>query len=87
MTDQQSSHNADGLYGRLIRLLGRRYHLETAQLTPDATFADLGLDSLAVEELLFIMPDVFGITTDEIPERGMTLGQLADWLRERGARS
>ncbi len=76
----------DPIYDRLAALLHRRYQLDTAVLSPDATVADLGLNSLFVEELVLIMPDLFGVDTTDVPGPHLTLAEISDWLRERGAR-
>lgn len=76
----------DPIYDRLSSLLQRRYKLEVSELSPDATVADLGLDSLFVEELMLLMPDVFGVDTTDVPSRDLTLSEISDWLREQGAR-
>ncbi|MCC2280897.1 acyl carrier protein [Streptomyces sp. ET3-23] len=38
----------------LIRLLSEHFEIDTADLHPDSTFDELGLDSLAVTELLVV---------------------------------
>lgn len=76
----------DPIYDRLSSLLRRRYKLDVSEVSPDATVADLGLDSLFVEELMLVMPDLFGVDTTDIPGRDLTLSEISDWLREQGAR-
>jgi len=83
-TDLGQATMNDPIYERLALLLQRRYHLDPAVLSPGSTLAELGLDSMFIEELLLIMPDVFGVDTTDTPRRDLTLDQVSDWLREHG---
>jgi len=46
---------------QVIELLVEKYGVDAAKVTPDATMADLGLDSLSVAELVFDIEDLFSI--------------------------
>ncbi|WP_280465487.1 amino acid adenylation domain-containing protein [Nocardia brasiliensis] len=76
---------SDPLYTKLVGLLERRYRVDTAAVAPTTRFTELGLDSLALEELLLIMPDIFGVAVTNLPGRDLTLGQVTGWLRDQGA--
>ncbi|CAN7602685.1 acyl carrier protein [Caballeronia sp. LjRoot29] len=58
--------------------LAKDYKLDPALLKPDASLETLGLDSLAVAELLFTVEDKFKITVS--PEL-VPLATLADVVR------
>ncbi|MFI5867573.1 phosphopantetheine-binding protein [Streptomyces sp. NPDC051546] len=75
----------DAIYAKLTRLLSNRFRVDPDQLTPDATFAELGLDSLLAEELIMIAPTAFGIDHTEggLTPR-MTLGEATRWIGEHG---
>ena len=61
-------------YAFLAETLSGTYEVDPAAIRPEATLADLGLDSLMVVELLFDVEDEFGIT---IPE-GISFQTLAE---------
>ncbi|MBW2416711.1 MAG: acyl carrier protein [Deltaproteobacteria bacterium] len=61
-------------YVFLAETLSGTYDVDPDAIHPQATLADLGLDSLTVVELLFDVEDELGIT---IPE-GVTFQTLAE---------
>lgn len=56
-----------GSYDKVVQLLVEKYGVDRDQVSPEANMADLGLDSLAMAELIFDIEDEFGIevTTEE----------------------
>jgi acyl carrier protein len=58
------------------------YQLDAASLTPDTTLETLGIDSLAIAELLFKVEDVFRITVSSESELVplSTLGEIVDFI-------
>ena len=71
----------------LRRLISTEHHVPLERLTEEAGLADLGLDSLAVAELLFDIEDQLGVVlTDIEPEQiPATLGGLAALVGGRQA--
>lgn len=63
------------------------YQLDATSLTPDATLETLGIDSLAVAELLFKVEDVFRITVSSESELVplSTLGEIVDFIDKQVA--
>jgi len=61
-------------YAFLAQTLSETYDVDPAAISPEASLADLGLDSLTVVELLFDVEDEFGI---KVPE-GVTFQTLAE---------
>ena len=53
-----------GSQARIVELLVKKYGVEPDKVSPTASMADLGLDSLSVAELVFDIEDLFEI---EIP--------------------
>lgn len=53
-----------GSEAKVVELLVTKYGVERRRVSPDATMADLGLDSLAVAELVFDIEEEFGIEVD-----------------------
>ncbi|MCU0758878.1 MAG: acyl carrier protein [Steroidobacteraceae bacterium] len=65
----------------LQEMLVRDHHLRPDQVTPDARLADLGIDSLALVELMFQCEDRFGIEVPlGNPEDLQTLGDVARFV-------
>lgn len=60
--------------------LAQDYNLEPAALTPDASLETLGLDSLAVAELLFAVEDKFKITVPAEPPPLKTLSDVFQFV-------
>jgi len=73
----------------MVETLAEKYDVRRDSITPEATLAELGLDSLTVVELLFDVEDEFEI---EVPEERATFETLAEaaalveeLLRAKGA--
>lgn len=62
-------------YPFLAEVLAEKYDVEAQAISPDATMAELGLDSLTLIELLFDLEDEFGI---EFPEERATFSTLGE---------
>jgi len=54
-----------GSEARIVELLVDKYGVEKDRISPDASMADLGLDSLSVAELVFDIEDLFDIRLQE----------------------
>ena len=50
-----------GSQAQIVELLVQKYGIDASKVSPDATMADLGLDSLSVAELVFDIEDLFSI--------------------------
>ena len=62
-------------YPFLSEVLVEKYDVDVQTVRPDATMAELGLDSLSLTELLFDLEDEFGI---EVPEERATFSTLGE---------
>lgn len=60
--------------------LAQDYNLEPTALTPEASLEALGLDSLAVAELLFAVEDKFKITVPAEPPPLETLSDVSRFI-------
>ncbi|QIY59277.1 acyl carrier protein [Streptomyces sp. RPA4-5] len=56
--------------------LTETFDLDPAEVMPECTFEDLGLDSLALVEMGLMLQERTGISLDDVPLR-TTLGELA----------
>ena len=69
---------------QLQEILTQEMQVRPEMLKPGATMDDLGLDSLAVLELLMIIEDAFEISIDdEEASKLTTIGQLADLINQK----
>jgi acyl carrier protein len=62
---------------RLQRLVASKLAIDEKQLTRETRLESLGIDSLAMLELMFEIEDAFGIRFAEHEPRVLTLGDLA----------
>jgi acyl carrier protein len=62
-------------YQFLTKIMVEKYEVEAQAIDPNATMADLGLDSLTLTELLFDLEDEFGI---EVPEERATFNTIGE---------
>ncbi|QNP68958.1 acyl carrier protein [Streptomyces roseirectus] len=53
------------VYHRMVRLLQTGFGLEPDEISPDQTFDDLELDSLAMVELSLAAQEEFGVPVDD----------------------
>jgi len=60
---------------QVVELLVEKYGIDADKISPDATLADLGLDSLSVAELVFDIEDLFGIEVKADDAEFKTLGE------------
>lgn len=60
---------------RLAELLVEKYGVEEAKISPDATMADLGLDSLSVAEMVFDVEELFEIEISPEDAEFTTFGE------------
>ncbi|MDR2713451.1 MAG: acyl carrier protein [Clostridiales bacterium] len=69
---------------QIQEILAREMQINPELLQNNATMDDLGLDSLAVLELLMIIEDSFEISIDdEEATKLTTVGQLADLVEQK----
>jgi acyl carrier protein len=62
-------------------ILAQKFALDRAKLTPEAELSQLGIDSLAVLELLFDIEDRFGLKIkDDMPSSLMTLQDVVLYI-------
>jgi acyl carrier protein len=64
-------------YEFLSEMLVEKYGVQAAAIGPEATLAELGLDSLSLTELLFDLEDKFAIEIPEDRATFRTLGEAA----------
>ncbi len=67
----------------LQTLISEEFKLSVEQLRPQATLAELGIDSLELVDLIFKIEDRFGLKIKEdVPRSLVTLGDVAAYVDE-----
>ena len=66
----------------LLALIHEQHHLDVSGVTRATGLADVGLDSLAVAELLFSIEDSFKINLGEVAHDALpaTVGEVVDMI-------
>jgi acyl carrier protein len=71
----------------LVDILVRDYCLDRAKIAPEATLADVGLDSLSLLELMFKIEDRYGVKIQEdTPTNLVTVSDVVRYIDELLAR-
>lgn len=74
------------LYDAVADVISNRFEIDRSKVAPEASFDDLGLDSLSQVELGIALKHRFGV---EIPDTELeqlsTVAEVVDELEERGA--
>jgi acyl carrier protein len=65
---------------RLTRILVENYKVDPARLTLDEPLAALGIDSLGMVELMFMIEDEFGVKLPPDAEALPTLGEAVRYV-------
>lgn len=63
-----------GSQAQIVELLVQKYGVDATKVSPDATMADLGLDSLSVAEMVFDIEDLFSIEVNADDAEFKTFG-------------
>ncbi|MCJ0765828.1 phosphopantetheine-binding protein [Variovorax terrae] len=76
-------------FERLIQLINTQHHLDTSAVTPETGLADVGLDSLAVAELLFSIEEEFGVDLGNVAPDAVpaTVGEIVTLIDSSRAAS
>ncbi len=67
-------------FERLRALLLRAHPIEPAALTPEAALESLGIDSLGVAELMFMLEDEFKVRLSPDPGQLTTVADVAAYI-------
>lgn len=73
----------DDLERTVIELIAKKKKLDPSQVTLDATFQELGIDSLDGMDLLFTFEDTFNISVpDDAAQQMKTVRDVTEGLRK-----
>ncbi|MDR1138293.1 MAG: acyl carrier protein [Clostridiales bacterium] len=68
------------MFDKVAQLLNQSREIPLDKITPTSTFADLGLDSLDVVDLLMLFEDEFKVSI-ELNDNIKTVGDLANLIQ------
>jgi acyl carrier protein len=72
-------------FARLMQLISTQHHLDVSTVTLTTGLADVGLDSLAVAELLFSIEEDFGVDLGDVPADAVpgTVGEIVALINSK----
>jgi acyl carrier protein len=72
------------MYENLVEVLVTHFAVDRAEITQEATFAQLKMDSLFLVELLLVVQSEFGVkVSDDAASLTDTVGQMAELLENQ----
>ena len=75
------------IYDAVIDAISTRFQIDRSKVVPNASFDDLGLDSLSQVELVVVLKHKFGVEiSDSDLERISRVSEIVSRLEEGGAK-
>ena len=71
------------MYEKIAKFTAEHLDLDIAQITPDATFESLGVDSLDIVEIVMDLESELGIELDMDDQKITTFGELAAFIESK----
>ena len=71
------------MYDKLVNFAVKSLDLDPSEITPDATFETLGIDSLDVVEMIMDLESELGIELELEDESVATFGDLAKFIESK----
>ena len=68
------------MFEKLANYAAKQLELDIAEITPDATFESLGIDSLDVVEMIMDLESELGVELEMEDQKIATFGELADFI-------
>ena len=78
LSDNLTMTTPPSILTNLLALIQEQHHIDVSGVTADSGLADVGLDSLAVAELLFSIEETFKVNLDDVAPEALpaTVGEL-----------
>ena len=70
------------MYEKLVNYAAKQLELDPAEITPDATFESLGIDSLDMVEMVMELEEERDVEL-ELEEKMNTIGELVDFIESK----
>ena len=71
------------MFEKLANYAAKQLELDIAEITPDATFESLGIDSLDVVEMIMDLETELGIELEMEDQKIATFQELADFIESK----
>ena len=71
------------MYEKLVAFAAEHLELDPAEITPESTFEDLGIDSLDIVEMIMDLEGELGIELDMEDQKISTFQELADFIESK----
>ena len=71
------------MFEKLANFAAKQLDLDVAEITPDATFESLGIDSLDVVEMIMDLESELGVELEMEDQQISTFGELAAFIESK----
>ena len=71
------------MFEKLAKYAAKQLELDIAEITPDATFESLGIDSLDVVEMIMDLESELGVELEMEDQKITTFQELADFVESK----
>ena len=71
------------MFEKLANFAAKQLDLDVAEITPDATFESLGIDSLDVVEMIMDLESELGVELEMEDQKIETFQELADFIESK----
>ena len=71
------------MYEKLVAFAAEHLELDPAEISPESTFADLGIDSLDIVEMVMELEGELGVDLEVEDETITTFGQMAAFIESK----
>ena len=71
------------MYEKLVAFAAEQVELDPSEITPEATFEDLGIDSLDIVEMVMELVGELGVDLEVEDEEIKTFGQMAAFIESK----
>ena len=68
------------MYEKLVAYAAKQLDLDPSEITPDATFESLGIDSLDIVEMIMDLESELGVELELEEQKIATFGELAEFI-------
>ena len=71
------------MFEKLAKFAAKQLDLDLAEITPDSTFEDLGIDSLDIVEMIMDLESELGVELEMEDQKITTFQELADFIESK----
>ena len=68
------------MYEKLVEYAAKHLEIDADEITPDTTFASLGIDSLDIVEMIMDLESELGVELEMEDQKITTFQELADFI-------